>query len=221
MSTDVHPSPPQPLLTLYLIRHGQAEGNVRRVVQGSADLPLTERGRQQATLLARRLAQEVQFDLLVTSPLQRAHATAQAIAQATGAPLHLGGWLREIDTGDMAGLSWTEAQDRHPEVFGRPVEDIEGFPGGETLVEFNRRVQEGFAALVEEHLGSARTVGLVGHSGSLKAIVAALLDLDRVPFERIFFGETSVSHVVYRRRGGQVKPQIRALNDTTHLQNVG
>ena len=68
---------------LLLIRHGESTWNREGRVQGWLDPPLSERGSQQAELLAERLRDQP-LDALYSSPQQRAHATAQAIADLKG-----------------------------------------------------------------------------------------------------------------------------------------
>ncbi len=66
---------------LYLLRHGQTEFNVKKLVQGRCDSPLTDLGRQQARAAAAWLkAHGVVPDKVVSSPLGRAVDTAQLIA---------------------------------------------------------------------------------------------------------------------------------------------
>lgn len=66
---------------LYLLRHGQTEFNVKKLVQGRCDSPLTDLGRQQAGMAAAWLkAHGVVPDKVVSSPLGRAMATASLIA---------------------------------------------------------------------------------------------------------------------------------------------
>ena len=66
---------------LYLLRHGQTEFNVKKLVQGRCDSPLTDLGRQQAAKAAAWLkARDVTPDKVVSSPLGRAMATARLVA---------------------------------------------------------------------------------------------------------------------------------------------
>ncbi len=70
---------------LYLMRHGQTEYNVAKLVQGQCDSPLTEAGERQARCAAAWLAtHEVYPDAIVTSPLGRARATAAIVAAGIG-----------------------------------------------------------------------------------------------------------------------------------------
>lgn len=66
---------------LYLLRHGQTEFNVKKLVQGRCDSPLTDLGRQQARVAAAWLkGHDVVPDKVVSSPLGRAIDTAQLVA---------------------------------------------------------------------------------------------------------------------------------------------
>ena len=66
---------------LYLLRHGQTEFNVKKLVQGRCDSPLTDLGRQQARAAAAWLkAHSVVPDKVVSSPLGRAMDTASLVA---------------------------------------------------------------------------------------------------------------------------------------------
>ena len=66
---------------LYLLRHGQTEFNVKKLVQGRCDSPLTDLGRKQAGMAAAWLkAHGVVPDKVASSPLGRAMDTAQLVA---------------------------------------------------------------------------------------------------------------------------------------------
>ena len=69
---------------LWLIRHGESEGNLERRIQGWQDFPLTNRGRRQAARLAERLAEEAGIEAIITSPLARAATTAEIIGAVLG-----------------------------------------------------------------------------------------------------------------------------------------
>ncbi len=71
--------------TIYLVRHGQSEGNASGVFQ-KRDVPLTAKGLEQAAFIARRAA-KLDFDVIIASPLLRAKQTAAAIAEETGKPI--------------------------------------------------------------------------------------------------------------------------------------
>jgi probable phosphoglycerate mutase len=88
----------------FLVRHGESEKNVRKIVNSTPHmtLPLTERGREQAAHAANALRGRG-AQLIVTSPLPRAKETAQIIAHELGIPLREDARLNEIDNGVYEG----------------------------------------------------------------------------------------------------------------------
>ena len=92
---------------LMLIRHGRSTWNAEGRIQGQADPPLDEMGREQARRLAERLHGEP-IVALYTSPLLRARETAGIIGQALDVPVTPDERLKEYDVGDVAGLTWDQ-----------------------------------------------------------------------------------------------------------------
>src|SRR5688572_6955622 len=99
---------------LYFVRHGESEMNTQNVFSGHTDTPLTHKGRQQALETGSKLRdQQVNVDLIVASPLQRAHHTAIHIAETIGyepEKIILHDLLRERYFGEVEG------QGLHPDV---------------------------------------------------------------------------------------------------------
>ena len=72
---------------LYYIRHGQSEFNKSLAWAGSSDTPLTKAGKQQALLAGQQMkAEGLEFDMVISSPLERALHTAQIICKEIGFP---------------------------------------------------------------------------------------------------------------------------------------
>lgn len=90
---------------LYFIRHGQSLHNTLEVVTGHTDSPLTDYGKEQATRAGKSAREAgLTFDIILSSPLVRAHHTAQAIAVHTSHPIEsiiLMDELKERFFGDM------------------------------------------------------------------------------------------------------------------------
>jgi broad specificity phosphatase PhoE len=87
---------------IYILRHGQTELNIRRILQGRSDYPLNEKGVEQAEGAA-ALLRGVRFDAVYSSPLARAVQTAKIIAPYAGP--RLDGRLIEMDYGPYEGMS--------------------------------------------------------------------------------------------------------------------
>ncbi|HQV94101.1 MAG TPA: histidine phosphatase family protein [Anaerolineales bacterium] len=95
---------PKPVYQFVFLRHGESTGNAESRWQGQSDYPLTERGRAQATALARRWKTEgVKFDLAISSTLQRAKETAEIVTSALGVTLEFDEIWLERDIGIWKG----------------------------------------------------------------------------------------------------------------------
>ncbi|HWP66602.1 MAG TPA: histidine phosphatase family protein [Candidatus Limnocylindria bacterium] len=121
---------------LFLIRHGESEGNRDRVFTATPEVPLTETGRRQAREAAEFLRRYCAPALLVSSPFRRARETAEIIGEVLDLPLAIEDDLRERNYGEYAGRPYDTARpDFDPAAYWgwRP-------PGGETLEEVAVRV---------------------------------------------------------------------------------
>ena len=68
----------QNFCTLYIVRHGETEWNVKKIIQGNEDIPLNKKGESQAKELAKKL-RHIKFDVIFSSDLIRAKRTAEII----------------------------------------------------------------------------------------------------------------------------------------------
>ena len=89
-------------MEIYVVRHGQTDYNVKKVFQGHIDIPLNETGEKQALETASKF-RNIDVDMILVSPLQRALQTAQPISQITGVPITIEERLIERSFGDMEG----------------------------------------------------------------------------------------------------------------------
>jgi len=75
------------MLKIYLTRHGQNEDNIAGILNGHRDLPLTQKGIEQATEIATKIKEAgINFDFIYSSPLIRAFKTAEVISETTNSP---------------------------------------------------------------------------------------------------------------------------------------
>ncbi|MBD3250760.1 MAG: hypothetical protein GF381_04310 [Candidatus Pacebacteria bacterium] len=86
----------------YLVRHGQTEWNVKKIMQGHQDSPLTQRGREQARM-TNQLLQKINFDHVFSSDLMRAHQTAKIMAADRDLAVKTSKLLRETYLGPFEG----------------------------------------------------------------------------------------------------------------------
>ena len=144
-----------------LVRHGQTDWNLAKRIQGSSDIPLNARGREQAEATARALARG-RYDAIYASPLGRATETAEIIASHTGldGPLLLPA-VAERSYGEAEGLTGEEILARWPE--GTPV------PGRESRDQVVRRALPALLELGERH--PRESVIVVSHGGVIGSLV--------------------------------------------------
>ena len=154
---------------LIAIRHGETAWNVDTRIQGHLDIPLNTTGLWQADQVARALADEP-ITAIYTSDLKRAHATAQAVARSTGAPLTTHTGLRERSFGHFQGRTFAEIEAELPEDAHRwRKRDPHYAPeGGESLVTLKERIERTVAQLAQQHLGEQ--VVMVAHGGVLDVL---------------------------------------------------
>jgi broad specificity phosphatase PhoE len=90
------------MTTFYLVRHGQTEWNVKDLLQGTSDSPLTEKGLNDAKNAAKNL-KKIKFDLAFSSDLLRAKKTAEIIALEHKLEVETNILLRERYFGHLEG----------------------------------------------------------------------------------------------------------------------
>lgn len=89
----------------YIIRHGETEANVKKILQGHSDYPLTQRGKDQAKEVS-GLLKNIHFDKVFSSDLFRAKHTAQLILLERKMAIETSKLLRERTFGKYEGTSW-------------------------------------------------------------------------------------------------------------------
>ena len=111
-------------MLFYIFRHGETEGNVRNIVQGSGiDIPLNEHGREQAIAL-RDIFADLDFSTIYSSKMIRARQTAEIVASGKqGAKVVTVDGLEEIHFGDAEGMSSEEAHEKYADIF-KIIRDI-------------------------------------------------------------------------------------------------
>lgn len=158
-------------MRLLLVRHGQSEWNAGRVLQGQADIPLSDLGRAQAEALAPVIAR-MQPDQAITSHLLRARDTAALIGhpQARHEP-----GPREIDVGAWQGRSIPDLIEADGDAYAGWRAGTHRPDGGEVWDEFTARTSAAIQA--EMAKGGARTLLAVCYGGVIRALLQHFLNL--------------------------------------------
>ncbi|WP_024803633.1 bifunctional RNase H/acid phosphatase [Nocardia sp. BMG51109] len=198
---------------LLLLRHGQTELSVQRRYSGRGNPPLTELGREQAARAAKHLAAKGDIAEVVTSPLGRARETAEAAAQALGAPVRVLDGLTETDFGDWEGLTFVEAAQQDPERHARWLGDPSlPAPGGESFDQVRERVEAVRRDLVA--LYPERNVVVVSHVTPIKTLLQLALGVGPSLLYRLHLDLASLSVAEFYPDGGA---SVRLVNDTSYL----
>ena len=149
-------------MKVYVIRHGESENNVKKHWTGWMDVPLTEKGRMQASRTARYLT-DVPFDRVYASDLIRACDTAELALP--GCTYEKSALLREINVGSLAGhpvscLSEEEYKKAHADGYAEF--------GGESKAELRQRTAD-FMKLLEN--SGCGNVAVFCHAGWIRTML--------------------------------------------------
>ncbi|WP_413375217.1 histidine phosphatase family protein [Alkalihalobacillus sp. 1P02AB] len=200
-------------MNLYLIRHGQSEGNRLKKIQGTMDFPLSEDGKRQVELLGERFV-SIKLDHLYSSDLTRASSTADAIAVRKNMTVHKWDKLREVELGPLQGKTRVQIYEEFPQANKESL-ITSGIDGTETVEQLEARCKYILEQLLLAHKG--KNIALVSHGGFLSVLMMYILTGEQwVNFHRPFrFGNTSITHLEWPL--DSEKPYLHYMNDRQHL----
>jgi broad specificity phosphatase PhoE len=198
---------------IYLVRHGETESNIKGIFRGRLDIPLSERGRDQANDL-KRYFENIPIDVVYTGPLNRAVETAE-----TAFPGHTPikePLLDNLDLGEWSGQNKAMVKEQFPQQWEDWVKRPESitFPGGECLDDVLKRSRLFFQKVIE---GEAENIAVVSHRSVVKVLIAAVFGLEKNYYWKFHLDNASVSRVYYDRERGFT---LVKLNDTHHLEDT-
>jgi probable phosphoglycerate mutase len=162
-----------------LMRHGQAESNVSRILAGRhMKSHLTEHGRQQVVDSAKQLMKNIAIEKVYVSPVTRTVETAQIVRQILGTDYVIDERLYETEMGRLVGMNYEEATTKYGDVLNRFYSDydpiLESF-GVEAFASVKHRITSLLDDLSQKHEDS--NVLMITHLDPIKAALATLLDL--------------------------------------------
>lgn len=206
-------------IKIFLIRHGRQSSSDCNV-----NVSLAPEGFKQAELLGKRL-KGYHIDRVYSSNLIRAVETAERIRKELGMETDCGEYqkkeLREMDYGDLTGLTNEELKERYGEYFkerDRMETDI-CIPGGENGTQVCSRM----TAAIDEILENAvkmkyRNLAVVSHGGAMRCYLAGIL---HIPQPKRFliakhFENCSITELLYHGDTGIIT--LERLNDYSHLE---
>lgn len=191
------------------MRHGETDHNRDKILHGQLDVPLNERGREQARKLAERLSDR-ELDAIYSSSLARAHETAEIVAEKHSHSPEPIDRLQEINLGELEGEDaekWFGKMDEMGEEF------YDWSPEkGESMRELEKRVRKQIEKFSDQH--PEETVLAVAHGGTISTVLMSILEVDRDRLLKFRQENTCVNVIRHEESNGWV---VESLNDTCHL----
>ncbi|MBO7361497.1 MAG: histidine phosphatase family protein [Clostridia bacterium] len=186
-------------MKIYIIRHGETALNVKGVMQGRIDEPLSESGRDLAVITGKAM-KGIRFDCCVSSPLGRARETADIILRESGngIPVSIDERIVEISFGDMEGRRISDLGEEGRLFYMDPFR-FAGFPNGETVQDICDRTQAFLKELVARDDG--KTYLISSHGFAIRSMVYYLTN---EPADRWFGGAPyNCSFTIVEAEGGR------------------
>jgi alpha-ribazole phosphatase/probable phosphoglycerate mutase len=193
---------------LWLIRHGQPQGEAQGRCYGRLDVGLSIEGRRQIARVAVRLA-GVPLGAVYCSPRRRAVESAHLIAAGHSlTPTPVEG-LSELSFGDFEGLTYEEIERDYPSLYQQWMESPTGiqFPNGESFTTMQHRVLEAARVLRRRHQGES--LAIVSHGGVNRILLADALEMSPARIFRIGQRYAAANRIDYF----DSEPLVETLNE--------
>ncbi|MDQ4120978.1 MAG: histidine phosphatase family protein [Acidobacteriota bacterium] len=205
---------------LYLIRHGQSEGNAALRFGGHSPTPLSALGHLQAEATAKYLAKK-RIAAIYSSDLPRCLQTAEPLAKILNLEIQTSAALRERNVGVLQGLTFDEARMRFPEDFAALASRNIDFmmSGGESYRQMIDRAAGKLEEILAWHAGES--IAVFSHTGTIGFLILHLLGaLNSLPARFIWIATKNcgITHFEFRREGEL--SLLRSVNNTRHLQGL-
>ncbi|ELP87662.1 phosphoglycerate mutase, putative [Entamoeba invadens IP1] len=180
------------LTELILVRHGETEWNLSGFIQGCTDIPLSSNGRLQAVEVSESLTNS--FDVIYTSPLQRALDTAKAISNGKF-PIIIDDKFREVPFGNWEGKRFEDLTDENYKKFCRGEDGLPIGDTGKSVRYWEEKNAEVLLNICHENEG--KRIVVVSHGAWIKCAILGLLKLEPKAYHNIKLGNTGVSRVKF------------------------
>ena len=195
---------------IYIIRHGETDWNRERRFQGQTDIPLNDRGREQAVALAKQFGDLLPFDRIVTSDLGRARETAEIMSRGYDTPIFSDAGFREMNFGKWEGLDTKAIRERWPveleEWFFSGRLDVEG---GESQEQLFERVWGSFRHWADKT--DYEKMAIVCHGGSCGVLFCGVLGEEPQQMSKYMPKNTGISIVLVEGPGEYALEQMSEM----------
>lgn len=203
------------MTNIYLIRHGEAEGNIYRRAQGHYQGRVTAKGYRQIDALAERF-RGVPLDALYASDLLRTRETAGAITRYHDLPLNLEPRLREINMGSWEDVPWGNLTHDFPQDMLNFNDDPDNWraQGAETFPQLKARMREAVLDIAARHEG--QTVACVSHGMAIRSLLSDVLGVPSAEIYRVPHGDNTAVSLLQVEDG---RISVVFYNDNSHLSD--
>jgi len=198
---------------IIIIRHGKAE-NPNKIWVGQRDIDLSKQGIEEAKRLGSFLKDNYNVDLIISSDLKRAYKTAEIISKMLNAKVIKIKDFREMNHGDVDGLTEEEFITKYPQILEAWEKDIDiRFPKGENMEDLEKRVLPKFLELIEK--SNDKTILFVLHKTVILCIIGWFFKTPYTHRHRLKINNCSITEIEYKNRRNY---KIIKLNDTCHFK---
>lgn len=213
-------APTRRATTVLLLRHGETPLSIEKRFAGVGDAVLTDHGVAQAEAAAAHLADWTRthgaIQAVVSSPLKRTRATADAVARALNVAVIEDPGFAETNFGEWEGMTFAEVRDQAPDLLRAWRSDPEAAPpGGESFAAVARRVAAARTRLLDAH--PEQTVVVVSHVTPIKTLLRQALGAPPEALYRMHLDVACLSRIDYYADGPAV---VHSLNETAHLAGL-
>jgi broad specificity phosphatase PhoE len=205
------------LVQIFLIRHGATDWNLQGRCQGATDRPLSEVGLRQAEEIAATLSAE-SLRAVYSSDLTRARQTAHLISRPHGLEVTIEAAIRELDHGELEGLTFAEIKQNYPGFIERwrtEPADIQ-VPGGERLTDVAERAWDGLNRIARRHQ-SRETVIVVSHNFPILGIVCRITGTQLNQYRTFHLDPCGVTRIHY---SGDNNWTVTQINNKDYISEV-
>ena len=208
-----------PVTRLFLVRHGQSDGNAQGRFGGHSPTPLSALGKEQAELTAKALAKE-KIHAIYSSDLLRAVQTAEPLSKITDLPIIATPAFRERKVGVLEGLTFDESKEAHPKDYyalvNRNIHHV--ITKGESYRQLLKRATKELHEILRAHTGE--NVVIFSHTGAICFLTLYLLGAINRHTKTTPWLVTSNCGINRFEIRGRNNIRVHAFNDTRHLQQI-
>lgn len=199
--------------TIYLIRHGESESNIKGNVTGVTDVNLTEKGIQQAQELANiKLLDKIEE--VHVSSLKRAQHTCDILFENRDVEIFYDG-LIEMNFGDCEGVVLKMGIQDEIDLLWNSYPSRITFPNGDNLIEHSYKSYNRMKRIVQE--SDKEHIAFVTHSATMRLIEAIVLGMHLDHFRRVPCDNCSITTMTFKDNDIRIK----MLNVTSFFNYMG